>query len=72
MKSHDSDHAITRCHVSNCKLNISSATGPILPDMGGDIWWQEVILGVTWIFDYAVLSRNIKVWKQKFQFICEN
>ena len=67
MKSNISDHVITKSHVANWKLNISSSTRPIPPDLAG--WWrwcQEATHGVTWLFDYAIswgdmenLKRNI-------------
>ena len=37
MKLYESDHVITRGHVSNGKLNISSSTRPIPPHLAG--WW---------------------------------
>ena len=66
-KSHHSDHVIRRGHVSNLKLNISSSTRPIPPDLT-ESWCivtgsHGLIHRVTWLFHYAVLwihMRNLK------------
>ena len=41
MKLHKSDRLITRGHVSNWKLNISSSTRPIPPHLTG--WWRGTL-----------------------------
>ena len=52
---HESDHMITRGHVSNWKLNISSSTGPIPPHLAG--WW-----GMTfWPCSLVRLQEKVKM-----------